>query len=44
MSKAVSNIIQIDPTLAVPVYKQIVQSIVRNIESGTLSKDDLYHQ
>ena len=41
MSKAVSNIIQIDPTLAVPVYKQIVQSIVRNIESGTLSKDDL---
>lgn len=41
MSKAVSDIIQINPTLAIPVYKQIVQSIVRNIESGVLTKDDV---
>jgi DNA-binding transcriptional regulator YhcF (GntR family) len=40
MPKAITDIIQIDPTLAVPVYKQIVQSVIRNIESGTLTKDD----
>lgn len=41
MNKAVSDIIQIDPALAVPVYKQIVQSVIRNIEKGVLAKDDL---
>ncbi len=41
MNKAVSDIINIDPTLTVPVYKQIVQSIIHNIENGTLGIDDL---
>ena len=40
MPKAITDIIQIDPALAVPVYKQIVQSVIKNIESGTLTKDD----
>ncbi|TKK69761.1 GntR family transcriptional regulator [Ilyomonas limi] len=40
MNKAVSDIIQIDSSLVTPVYKQIVQSIIRNIESGALTRDD----
>lgn len=41
MKKPVTELIKIDTTLAVPVYKQIVQSICRNIENGTLAKDDV---
>ncbi len=41
MRKPIADLIQIDATLAVPVYKQIVQSICRNIENGTLLKDDV---
>lgn len=41
MKKSISELIQIDPSLATPVYKQIVQSIYRNIDNGVLTKDDL---
>src|ERR1700710_496970 len=40
-NKQLTSIIELDPSLAVPVYKQIVQSIYRNIEIGVLTKDDL---
>jgi DNA-binding transcriptional regulator YhcF (GntR family) len=33
-------LIQVDVHLTVPVYKQIVQSICRNIENGTLARND----
>jgi len=41
MKKSITELIQIDTALAIPVYKQIVQSICRNIENGVLTKDDL---
>jgi len=41
MKKTVTELIQIDTSLAIPVYKQIVQSIYRNIDNGVLVKDDL---
>src|ERR1700742_1057360 len=40
-TKAVTDLIQIDPSLTTPVYKQIVQSISRNIDNGVLVKDDM---
>ncbi len=39
--KQATSLIELDPSLAMPVYKQIVQSIYRNIENGVLSKDDV---
>ncbi|MBS1603685.1 MAG: GntR family transcriptional regulator [Bacteroidetes bacterium] len=39
--KAAIDLIQIDPSLTTPVYKQIVQSISRNIDNGILNKDDM---
>lgn len=39
-AKAVTDLVQIDPSLTTPVYKQIVQSIARNIDNGVLVKDD----
>nr|WP_067053260.1 GntR family transcriptional regulator [Mucilaginibacter sp. L294] len=41
MKSDINEIIQIDSALAMPIYKQIVQSIYRSIDSGTLLKDDL---
>jgi DNA-binding transcriptional regulator YhcF (GntR family) len=41
MKKPVTELIRIDPTLATPIYKQIVQSICRNIEDGVLVRDDV---
>ena len=41
MKKPINELIQIDTSLAVPIYKQIVQSIYRNIDNGVLVKDDL---
>lgn len=41
MKKSLTELIYIDPTLATPIYKQIVQSICRNIEKGVLVKDDV---
>ena len=41
MKKTIAELIQIDPSLATPVYKQIVQSIYRNIDNGVLVKDDI---
>jgi len=41
MKKSLTDLIQIDPSLSTPVYKQIVQSIHRNIDNGTLVKDDM---
>ncbi len=41
MKKTITELIQIDPSLATPVYKQIVQSIYRNIDNGVLVKDDI---
>lgn len=41
MKKPVTELIRIDTALATPVYKQIVQSICRNIENGVLVKDDV---
>ena len=41
MKKSINDLIQIDTSLAIPVYKQIVQSISRNIDNGVLIKDDL---
>ncbi|MBS1661270.1 MAG: winged helix-turn-helix transcriptional regulator, partial [Bacteroidetes bacterium] len=38
--RPVTDIIQINPALTTPVYKQIVQSISRNIDNGILHKDD----
>ena len=38
--RPVTDIIQINPALTTPVYKQIVQSISRNIDNGVLNKDD----
>ena len=40
-SRALTDLIQIDPSLTTPVYKQIVQSISRNIDNGVLGKDDM---
>ncbi len=37
MKKRLTDIIQIDPALTMPVYKQIVQSVYSNIENGNLS-------
>lgn len=39
MKRDINEIIQIDSSLATPIYKQIVQSIYRSIDSGTLTKD-----
>ncbi|GAO43362.1 GntR family transcriptional regulator [Flavihumibacter petaseus] len=39
--KNIADIILIDTTLTTPVYKQIVQSIHRNIDNGSLGKDDM---
>lgn len=39
--KSLTDIILIDTSLTTPVYKQIVQSIHRNIENGVLQKDDM---
>ncbi|WP_431214938.1 GntR family transcriptional regulator [Puia sp. P3] len=39
--KSVTDLIRIDPALTTPVYRQIVQSIARNIDSGVLNKDDM---
>lgn len=39
--KAVKDLIQIDASLTTPVYKQIVQSIARNIDNGVLVKNDM---
>jgi len=41
MKVPLTDLIQIDPNLSTPVYKQIIQSICRNIDSGILNKDDL---
>ena len=41
IKKPITELIQIDTSLAIPVYKQIVQSIYRNIDNGVLVKDDL---
>ena len=41
MKTPLTKLITIDATLTTPVYKQIVQSIHRNIENGTLNKDDM---
>src|SRR6478672_8387846 len=41
MKKSITELIHIDPSLATPIYKQIVQSICRNIEQGVLVKDDV---
>lgn len=41
MKKTITDIIKIDASLATPVYKQIVQSIYRNIDNGVLVKDDI---
>jgi len=41
MKKPITDLIKIDTTLAIPVYKQIVQSIYKNIDNGTLAKDDV---
>ena len=40
-SRKLNELITIDTTLTTPVYKQIVQSIHRNIDSGILVKDDM---
>jgi DNA-binding transcriptional regulator YhcF (GntR family) len=40
-TRPVTDLIQIDPSLTTPVYKQIVQSISRNIDNGVLVKDDM---
>lgn len=40
-TKSVTDLIQIDTSLTTPVYKQIVQSIARNIDNGVLGKDDM---
>lgn len=41
MKKPITDLIKIDPSLATPVYKQIVQSIYKNIDNGVLEKDDV---
>lgn len=41
MKKRITDIIRIDSSLAVPVYKQIVQSIQKCIEQGSLSQNDM---
>lgn len=41
MKKRITDIISIDSSLAIPVYKQIVQSIHRSIEQGVLSQNDI---
>jgi DNA-binding transcriptional regulator YhcF (GntR family) len=41
MKKSVTKLIQINSALVTPVYKQIIQSIYRNIDNGTLEKDDM---
>lgn len=40
-TKSLASLIQIDASLTTPVYKQIVQSIQRNIEEGVLMKNDM---
>lgn len=40
-TKSLTDLIQIDTSLTTPVYKQIVQSISRNIDAGILVKDDM---
>lgn len=39
--KKITDLIRIDSSLTTPVYKQIVQSIHRNIDQGILVKDDM---
>ena len=40
MKTSIKDLIQIDTSITTPVYKQIVQSIYRNIDNGVLVKDD----
>ncbi|RYY55650.1 MAG: GntR family transcriptional regulator [Chitinophagaceae bacterium] len=40
-TKKLKELITIDTSLTTPVYKQIVQSIHRNIDQGVLGKDDM---
>lgn len=39
-AKEFTNIIEIDTSITTPVYKQIVQSVYKNIDSGILKKND----
>ena len=41
MKKPITDLIKIDTSLATPVYKQIVQSIYKNIDNGVLVKYDV---
>jgi DNA-binding transcriptional regulator YhcF (GntR family) len=41
MKKSLTDLITIDPSLSIPVYKQVVQSIYRNIDSGVLVQNDV---
>ena len=41
MKKRLTELITIDPSLTIPVYKQIVQSIYRNIDNGVLNQNDI---
>lgn len=41
MKKNVTDLITIDASLTTPVYKQIVQSIYRNIDNGVLGHNDM---
>ncbi len=41
MKKPITDLIKIDTSLATPVYKQIIESIYRNIDNGVLAKDDV---
>jgi DNA-binding transcriptional regulator YhcF (GntR family) len=38
--KQIDSLIELDASLALPVYKQIVQSVYKNIENGILNRDD----
>ena len=42
MKRPITDLIKIDTSLATPVYKQIVQSIYKNIDNGILIKDDCF--
>ncbi|MEO7801259.1 MAG: winged helix-turn-helix domain-containing protein, partial [Ginsengibacter sp.] len=41
MGNPITELIKIDTSLAIPVYKQIVQSVCRNIDNGVLLKGDV---
>ena len=40
MKTSIRDLIKIDTSITTPVYKQIVQSIYKNIENGILKKED----